>query len=308
MNSYKTLITGGTGFVGSNLARRLVYDGWQVHIVIVANGNVEQIKDIVGQVTLHVHDGSTEGMSKIIAKAKPEVVFHLASLFLSEHTQADIDRLVRSNILFGTQLLEAMAVHGAQKIVNAGTSWQHYENKPYSPVNLYAATKQAFEDILQYYVEGRGGQAVTLKLFDTYGPNDPRPKLFHLLEKIAWEGSVLAMSPGEQVIDLVYIDDVVQSFVVAAKRLLEGSAEGHEKYGISSGSPISLREIVKLYGRMIGNQLPIEWGGRSYRPREVMVTSNTLSMLPGWSPEVSLESGIRKLLSETNISIERDLE
>lgn len=303
MTIHKALITGGTGFVGSNLVRRLVHDGWQVCIITRPNANIDQIKDIADQVTLYIHDGSTEGMHRIFAEAKPGVVFHLASLFLSEHTSADISRLVGSNVLFGTQLLEAMAVNGVTKIVNTGTSWQHYENKAYSPVNLYAATKQAFEDILQYYVEARGVQAITLKLFDTYGLNDPRPKLFHLLDKIAREGTTLAMSPGEQMIDLVHIDDVVQAFVMAAERLMAGETQGHEKYGVTSGKPMPLKELVKLYGSVIGKQLPIEWGGRPYREREVMVTCSTLSALPGWSPEIQLEDGIKRILSLHNSSI-----
>lgn len=294
MTNHKALLTGGTGFVGFNLARRLILDGWQVHIITKTNSNPDQIKDIADQVTLHVHDGSTEVMCAIIAKAQPDVVFHLASLFLSEHTATDITMLVQSNILFGTQLLEAMATHGVTRIVNTGTSWQHYDSKPYSPVNLYAASKQAFEDILQYYVEAKRIQTITLKLFDTYGPKDPRPKLFHLLEKIAREGTTLAMSPGEQMIDLVYIDDVVQAFVVAAERLLAGNVHEHERYGVSSGSPIQLKELVRLYGCAIDEQLPIKWGGRPYREREVMITCNTLPMLPGWSPSISLSDGIRK--------------
>jgi nucleoside-diphosphate-sugar epimerase len=295
MTVHKALITGGTGFVGSHLARQLVRDGWQIHIITIPDDNLDQINDITDQVVLHVHDGSTDEMHRILAKAKPDVVFHLASLFISEHTTADICRLVGSNILFGTQLLEAMASHGTAGIVNTGTSWQHYENNPYLPVNLYAATKQAFEDILQYYVEAKNIRAITLKLFDTYGPNDPRPKLFHLLEKIATEGTSLAMSPGEQMIDLVYIDDVVQAFIVAAKHLLAGDVHKHERYGVSSGSPMPLKALVESYGRIIGKQLPIEWGGRPYREREVMATWENYKMLPGWFSTVSLEAGIRKI-------------
>ena len=296
MTIHKALITGGTGFVGSNLSKRLIRDGWQVHIITRPNDNLDQINDIADQVSLHVHDGSTDGMHRIVAEAKPDIVFHLASLFLSEHTSADVDRLVVSNVLLGTQLLDAMAAHGVTSIINTGTSWQHYDNKPYSPVNLYAATKQAFEDILQYYVDAKDTKAITLKLFDTYGPNDPRPKLFHLLERVAREGTPLSMSPGEQMIDLVYIDDVVQAFVVAANRLLEGSLREHEIYGVSSGSPLALKELVETYSRIIGTQLSVNWGGRPYRVREVMTPWKCYKILPGWSSEILLETGIRKIV------------
>ncbi|MDX8386447.1 MAG: NAD-dependent epimerase/dehydratase family protein, partial [Gallionella sp.] len=210
------LVTGGTGFVGSNLIHRLVDIGWEVHSIVRPGSDLKVLDACIDKISLHTHDGSTEGLVNIMSAAKPEVVFHLASLFLSAHTAKDVAQLITSNVLFSSQLLEAMKESGATSLVNTGTSWQHYENKDYSPVNLYAATKQAFEAILEYYVETASLKAITLKLFDTYGPNDPRPKLFHLLEKTAQSQSILSMSPGEQLIDLVYIDDVIDAYLLAA--------------------------------------------------------------------------------------------
>jgi len=297
MQKTTVLITGGTGFIGANLARRLVQDGRDVHVVTTLHGNRDILGDIADLVTLHIHDGSSEGMKDLVGTVKPAVVFHLASLFLSEHSTEQIEPLIRSNLLFGTQLVDAMAACGSGLLVNTGTSWEHYRGMAYSPVNLYAATKQAFEAILQYYVEARELRVVTLKLFDTYGANDPRAKLFTLLRRVAEQGMPLAMSPGEQLIDLVHVDDVVEAFCLAAGRLLEGAVTGHERYAVSSGAPLPLRELVALYGRVIGKDLPIEWGGRPYRQREVMVPWSSGRPLPGWQPQVGLEEGIRRMES-----------
>jgi nucleoside-diphosphate-sugar epimerase len=236
-------------------------------------------------------------MISIMAASNPAIIFHLASLFLSEHSAHDVDRLIISNVLFGAQLLEAMAIHGITNIVNTGTSWQHYENKAYSPVNLYAATKQAFEDILRFYVEAKGVKAITLKLFDTYGPNDTRPKLFHLLEKIARERMALAMSPGEQIIDLVHVSDVVSAFETASNRLMNALVDGHEQYAVSSDTPMSLQAVVRTFERVLGRRLAIEWSGRPYRAREVLTLWNRGKRLPGWAPAFSLEAGITDLLA-----------
>jgi len=295
MNPRTALLTGGSGFIGSRLAIRLVRDGWNVHMVTTPRSNRDQLQDIAADVTFHVHDGSSAGMSGIVAGVRPLVVFHLASLFLSEHSAEQVEPLIRSNVLFGSQLVEAMTANGVRLLVNTGTSWEHYCSKPYSPVNLYAATKQAFESILQYYVEAKGLRTITLKLFDTYGPDDPRPKLFTLLRRIADEQKALGMSPGEQMIDLVYIDDVVEAFVSSAERLLANAVEGHERYAVSSGTPLRLRDLVDLYGRVTGRYLPIEWGGRPYRDREVMVPWNSGTAVPGWQPKVGLEEGIRQM-------------
>jgi len=288
------LITGGTGFIGAALCRRLLDDGWDVHLVVRKDSRLTSLDGIIGQVTLHLHDGSTEGMQNVVRNAAPTTVFHLAAFVSAEHTLADIEPLVRSNIVFGTQLLEAMASHGVSELVNTGTFWQHYDSSEYDPVCLYAATKQAFESILTYYVNVMPLRAATLKLFDTYGPYDPRNKLFSLLRRAADTQVPLAMSPGEQLVDLVYVDDVVEAFVAASLRLKEPGMK-HEHYSVSSAAPIKLKDVVALYSRTIGIPVPIEWGLRPYRPREVMVPWNRGKPLPGWLPKTSLEEGIRRM-------------
>lgn len=233
-------------------------------------------------VTNHLHDGSTEGMVRCVAQARPDVVFHLASLVLAQHVTKDIDVLIQSNVLFGNQLLEAMKVNEVSCLINTGTSWQHYNNEDYNPVCLYAATKQAFEAILEYYVQACGIKAITLKLFDTYGPDDPRPKLFHLLNKAAMSGESLDMSAGEQLIDLVHIDDVIAAYLIAAQRLLAGQVTAHERYAVSSGQPLPLKELVQRYAAISKQTIHVNWGARPYRYREVMMPWSNGKNLPGW--------------------------
>ena len=161
--------------------------------------------------------------------------------------------MIQSNILFGTQLIEAMTVNGVYSLINTGTSWQHFQNQPYNPVCLYAATKQAYETILAYYMEVSPLKVVTLKLFDTYGPNDPRRKLIPLLHEAAEKQHTLAMSPGEQLIDIVHIDDICNAFVVAADRIINNVIFSQwEEYAVSSGKPLLLKDIVKTYEAVTG--------------------------------------------------------
>lgn len=287
------VVTGGTGFVGSHLVRRLVADGWHVHVIVRPGSDTSRLDACDAPPGIHVHDGSTEGLASYFESVRPAVVFHLASLYRVEHEPKDVLPLVESNVVFGTQLLDAMSRAQCGRLVNTGTAWQHYESRDYSPVNLYAATKQAFESILQYYVEARAVSAVTLKLHDTFGPNDPRKKLFTLLAETARRGAPLAMSAGEQQLELVHVDDVVDALLIAAARLEAGDVRGHECYTVASGAPRRLRDVVTCYEEITGERLPIQWGGRPYRTREVMVPWTAGPTLPGWSPTRSLEDWLR---------------
>lgn len=289
------LVTGATGFIGSHLSRYLHGEGWDVAIVTRVGTDISVLGDLADRFAVHRHDGTTEGMSAIMNTARPNVVFHLASLFLSDHRVDQVEPLIRSNILFGTQLLEAMTDAGVRLLVNTGTGWQHFGNRQYDPVNLYAATKQAFEDVLRYYEETASVRAVTLKLFDTYGPGDRRRKIFTLLREASDKNEPFAMSPGGQQIDLVYIDDVLSAYVEAARRLLAGEGGKQESYVVTSGAPIVLRDLVDAYLRIAGRHLTVRWGGKPYRRREVLSPWKAGKPLPGWRPIIGLEEGIQRM-------------
>ncbi|MDE1977543.1 MAG: NAD(P)-dependent oxidoreductase, partial [Elusimicrobia bacterium] len=102
----------------------------------------------------------------------------------------------------------------------------------------------------------------------------------------------LILSSGRQKLDPVHIDDITDAYLVAARRLLAGKTRGHEIYALSSGRPRTLREIVELYARVAGRNIPASWGARPYRFREVMKPWSKGKPLPGWRPRISLKEGI----------------
>jgi len=293
----KILITGATGYIGSNLSRKFINDGTKVHALVLPDINFEYIDNIKNNLIFHIYDGTTESVFKAVKQSEPDIVYHLASLFLSEHKSEDIINLTNSNILLGTQLLEAMTKHGVNTLINTGTSWQHYNNEEYNPVNLYAATKQAFEDILKFYTDSGFIRAVSLHLFDTYGPGDNRPKLFNMLKNASEKNETLNMSPGEQLIDLVYIDDVVNAFQLAGNYILKHDKIINEIHGVSSGDPGTLKEIIEIYNSISDKKVHVVWGGRPYRRREIMIPWNTFSTLPNFKCCISLRTGIYKIIS-----------
>ena len=292
----RILVTGGTGFVGGHLITRLLREKHEVHALTRPSTDLSKFGDNLNRISSHRHHGTTADMITLVRDAQPDAVIHLASLFLGEHKPEDVDELVSSNVLLSNQLAEAMVVNEVKQFINVGTSWQHHEDEDYNPVNLYAATKQAFRALLRYYVEVHQFRVVTLELFDTYGPNDQRGKLFALLDNLRKNGGDIAMSFGAQRLDPVYIDDVCRAFIIALDRLRSEIVQGEETYSICTGDPVHLKELVAIYEKEIGRNLDIAWGGRAYRTREVMQPWSRGATLPGWSPIVSLQEGIRRIV------------
>ena len=287
-------ITGATGFIGNHLAERLLRDRWHVHLLTRKESNIKRLGNLHGLLKVHEHNGTTQRAIEIMHQAKPDFVFHLASETMVDHKPEDLSRLIESNITLGAQLLEAMAKTGVRYFINTGTFWQHYHREDYNPVDLYAATKQAFEEILRYYTECKSLCAITLKLFDVYGPNDHREKLFTVFKKISKTDKVLLMSPGEQVLDLVYIDDVVEAYLRAAKLLASNqNRAANQSYVVNSSRQVTLKKVAAIYEKVAGEKLNIRWGGRPYRAREIMLPWRG-KRLPGWKPTVNLETGIRR--------------
>lgn len=287
----RALLTGAAGFLGGNLLRSLLARGWEVHALLGASCREAALDDVRERISIHHHDGSTEGLLSLMASARPEVVFHLASVFLADHKPEQIEGLVESNVRFSTQLAEAVVVCGGGRLVNTGTSWQYARGEGYLPLNLYAATKQACEDILAYYHDARGLSCSTLKLYDTYGTGDPRRKLVSLLLEAARSGEAMALSPGEQILDLLHMDDVAAAFRIAGERLLAAPEPRWESH-LLGGTRLTVRALAERISQVTGYPIRAQWGGRPYRPREIMVPVPPGPQLPGWAPQVSLEDGL----------------
>lgn len=297
----KILMTGITGFIGHHLGERLVRDGHEVFAIVRPTSKIDGLSESLRRnVRFYVYDGENTVLDILedlcVEGNRPDVVYHLAADVMAAHQFDDIKFLIQSNITFGTELLDAMTANNVFNFVNTGTFAQHFEDAEYSPVNLYAATKECFESIIKFYEEAHGLRCIALHLFDTYGPDDKRGKILGLLKKISESGENLKMSPGGQLIDIVYIDDVVSAFVAAGEYLAANRYDYCGTYGVSSLNPISLREVVKIFEEVAGKKLSIEWGGRPYRQREVMVPWKNFKTLPGWVPKINLREGIGKFL------------
>lgn len=289
------LVTGATGFIGEHLCKTLIDSGWYVHALVRPTSNVSRL-ELLGE-SFHIHKIGFSEIGEIIdvvGSVMPDSIFHLAASQIYEHSPCDIDALLESNIRLGTQILEAMHLHGVGVFINTGTYWQHYEGYKYDPVCLYAACKKAFQDLIVYYRNVRKIKATTLLLTDTYGEEDTRKKVLALLVEAAFTSKELYLTPGEQYIDLVHVSDVVSAFL-SADKLLKSGSQYADAYAVSSGRQVSIRQLARLIEEYTGDQINAKWGVRSYQPRQMMTVNMAEPRLPNWSASVSLEEGISRV-------------
>lgn len=265
----KILITGATGFVGKNLYKNLI----RSHEIFVLTREQSDTSKLYIE-HQYIFTGDIDGLKNYMISEHIDGVIHLATKYVAEHDACQIADMIHSNVYLGTAVIDAAVNAGIKWFLNIGTIWQNYNSPDYSdeyhPVNLYAATKQAFMTIAQYYTETSPIRFCTLKLCDTYGENDNRRKIMDLFADIAKSGKTLDMSPGEQMLDIVHIDNVVIEIERLISILSDNSKDYRPEYVVTSGKLITLRELAKQFEQSHNTKLNINWGGRSYRKREVM--------------------------------------
>jgi nucleoside-diphosphate-sugar epimerase len=286
----RVLISGGTGFIGSGVVDLLIQLNAQVGIISRSQPNEDGVQWFKAE-------DSSPFPSDEIKHFNPEIIIHLATQFAATHTRADINSLITSNIEFGTQLLESAVQVGAT-FVNVSSSWQHFDGREYSPVSLYAATKQAFLDIAEYYSE-TGLDFRNLTIYDTYGPTDERNKLVSQLLNAAASGRSIAMGSGDQLINLLTVEDVVSALLLISTLPAPDESDSLD-YVVRAPESISIRQLVEVIQQVTGKKIDADWGARPSRAREMTTDWIFGTMLPGWKQTVTLHEGLQSCWQEVS--------
>ena len=296
LNMKRVLITGITGYNGSNLARSLLSE-FEIYGLVREPINLEYIADIAPRIHFLIYDGGYPSMAAALEQCRPDLVYHLAAYYTGSHGTEQTPKLISSNVTLGAYLLEAMSACGSPAFVYVTTYMTHYRGELYCPANLYAATKQAFTDILTYYADSGLLRAVTLTVSDVYGPGDHRFKVLNVVKRAVKSGERMAFPAKDIPYDVVYIDDVVAALRLAGEQLMQGNLLGGT-FQIVPENPLSLRETVEKMLEVNHLTLNAGWGERPAADREMSELIRLYPTLPGRRPKVSLEDGLRLMMRD----------
>ncbi len=266
----RIIVTGGTGFIGSHLLKSLSRT-FEI-LEISRHSNLTEIKNWKG-----------------------DTLIHLAAKSDFSHSSDTISDFIQSNITFPSLVLDAFVESGGKQVLNIGSFWQHYDNKMYKPNSFYAATKQCFEDIIEFYVAAKGIEAISLHLFDTYGPNDTRKKIFRLIYDAAIRSEPLKLTSGKQFSYMTHINDVINAIELS----LEYFQPGHQKFFVKPEEVKTLREVVEIFISTNHLSVDLVWGEREHSSRDYFFELDVLPNLPNWHSQISLKQGLTNLFEKS---------
>jgi nucleoside-diphosphate-sugar epimerase len=298
----KVLVTGATGFVGSCLARRLIGDGHDVHLLLRGDSDCWRLEGLTGSYTPHAADlRDGPALERIVARVAAPVIFHLATYggFTFQREQTDI---IATNLLGTVNLLNACARTGFDCFVNTGSSSEYgaksapmAEDDLLEPVGDYAVAKAAATLYCRSLAIERNLPVTTVRLFSPYGPwDDPRRLIPHVIASLLHGRAPQLASPAS-VRDYVYIDDVVDLYLKLAGKPLRG-----EIINAGSGRQASVGDVVAFIESSVGEGPPPNWGGiglQRSEPERWQAAVGRAGALLQWTPATGLAEGINRTVA-----------
>jgi len=302
------LITGGCGFIGSHLVRRLLQRDAEISLcnldALTYAGRLENVADCAGDPRyqfIQADVADANAVEVAFASFRPDVVVHLAAETHVDRSIAAAEIFARTNVV-GTQvLLDAARRHGVQRFVQVSTdevygslgpSGRFTEESPLAPSSPYAASKAGADLLVRAAFQTHGLPAVIVRPSNNYGPRQFPEKLIPLAVRRALAGQPIPLyGDGTQVRDWLYVEDACAGILAAAERGEAGGA-----YNLGGGQESSnralLERLLDLMQRPWALVTPVaDRPGHDFR--YAMDCTRAQREL-GWEPRVALEDGLRR--------------
>lgn len=297
MRGKNILLTGGTGFIGANLARRLIELDCDLHLACRAESKKWRIDEIAKRVTMHTCDlVDSKRVRALVRSVKPAVVFHMAA-YGAYPLQKDFRRIIESNVVGTANLLDAISGIDVEAFINAGSSSEYgfkrkamKETDYLNPTFNYAAAKASASLLCQAFARAYKKPVTTLRFFSVYGPWEEPGRFIPTIICNALRGRSIDLTAGKEVRDFVYVEDAVDACIRAAKNPVSGEM-------INIGTGIQTR--VAMVGKKVAAAFNVETRVGRYKPRSWDTScwradTTKAKRILGWSAVHSIDDGLQK--------------
>lgn len=250
------LITGASGFVGGHLLNNCLKNNFNVYAIFkYSRKNINFVKKYKKKIFPVFYKNIYQIKNKL-TNYKIDYVIHCATHYIKKHAHNDIENIIKSNILFSTILLDVVVNIKIKKFINLGTVWQHFNNNKNLAFNFYAATKQSFECILNYYKNQYPKiKFYNILLTDTFGTNDKRKKLVAILIKnLKKKNKNKITIPKNLSMNLVSINQVTKCL----NDLLKNNYKSNY-YIIKSKQDVKIFDLINFLNHNLKKQIKVNW-------------------------------------------------
>jgi UDP-glucose 4-epimerase len=313
------LVTGASGFIGSHVVDALVAAGEDVvGIDDLSSGSLDNLAEArssaAGRLSFHQLDITSDAVAEVVARARPEVIFHLAAQVDVRKSVADPVHDAMVNIIGTLRILQAACEAGTAKIVFTSSGGCIYgepdaarlpvtEDQVFSveamPESPYGVSKKVMLDYLRYFRAVKGLDFTALALSNVYGPRQEPAS------EVGLEGQVVAIfsrrllaekpctiyGDGTQTRDFVYVSDVAAAFLAAR------TAASGQLVNIGSGEELSVNELYARLQALAGSDLePAYAAARPGELQRIVVDPSKAAEVLDWKPAVGLEEGLAQTL------------
>lgn len=296
----KVLVTGGAGFIGSHVVDRLLQEGHDV--VVVDNLVTGKRKNVPKAAQFYRLDIENPKLERVFRNERPAVVFHLAAQMNVRRSVEDPMFDAQVNVLGTLNVLEQASKHGARKVIFSSSGGAIYgeqltfpapETHVTQPLSPYGISKLCGEHYLFYYQRMSGIQVVSLRYANVYGPRqDPEGEagvVAIFIQKMLRGEQAVVNGNGRQTRDFVYVEDVVESNLMAMGPDVEGV------YNVGTGIETSVNDLFRTVVDLTKVEFREVHGPakRGEQARSV-IDSTKLHRNLGWEPKVELREGLRR--------------
>jgi UDP-glucose 4-epimerase len=297
----RVLMTGGSGFIGANLLRRLLYDGHEVHLLLRRQYTHWRLIGISGNVYKHFID-HPRVLSELLTLIKPNWVFNLAA-YGAYSWQSDAEQMFTTNLFSTKSLIEACLDFGFESFVQIGSSSEYgikdhapMENEWLEPNSLYALTKALASMYCKYVAKKQLAHIPILRLYSVYGPFEDPNRLLPTVITQGLCGKLPLLADPNTARDFIYVDDVVDACIKAATTR---TCEWGPIYNIGSGEQTTLAKVASVAAKAFKIKSPPVWNAYPNRIWDTfswVSDSKKAKKELNWKPNYSFESGFQKML------------